>query len=101
MCVCVCVEIKKHILPASKCFRGLKTLLKLYLHPRKTKPLLYKVLIRPVVTYASENWVIAKKGEEARGPLERRIFRSFFGAYKRLVNKEEYITLNYINYVIK
>jgi hypothetical protein len=58
------VEIKKHLPSASKCFHGLKRLLKLYLCLRKTKPLLYKVLIRPVVTYASETWVIAKKGEE-------------------------------------
>ena len=78
--MCVCVEIKKHFLSASECLHGLKRLLKLYLHPRKTKPLLYKVLIRPAVTYVSETWVIAKKGKEARGPLDRRIFRSFFGA---------------------
>lgn len=73
----------------------------MYLHPRKTKPLLYKVLIRPLATYASETWVIAKKDEEAHGPLERGVFRSFFGQYKRLVNRGEYITLNYINYMIK
>ena len=75
----MCVEIKKHILSGSECFHGLKRLLKFYLHSRKTKPLLYKVLTRPLVTYASETWVIAKKGEEALGPLERRIYRSFFG----------------------
>jgi hypothetical protein len=76
----MCVEIKKYLLSASKCFHGLKRPLKLYLCLRETKPLLYKVLIRPVVTYASETWVIAKKGEETLGLLERRIFRSFFGA---------------------
>jgi hypothetical protein len=76
----VCVEIKKHTLSVSKCFHGLKRFLKLYLHPTKTKPLLYKLLIRPLVTYVSETWVIAKKGEEAHRPLERGVFRSFYGA---------------------
>ena len=92
----MCVEIKKHILSASECFHGTKRLLKLYLHPKKTKPLLYKVLIRPVVTYASETLVVAKKGEEALGPLERRIYGSFFGPvqetgqYIRIYNTELY-----------
>jgi hypothetical protein len=61
----MCGEIEKHILSANKCFNGLKRLLKSYLLPRKTKLLLYKVLIRPVVTYTSETCVIAKKDEAA------------------------------------
>jgi hypothetical protein len=56
-----CVEIEKHILVATKCFHGLQRLLKSYLLPRKTKLLLYKVLIRPVCTYTSQTWVLAEK----------------------------------------
>jgi hypothetical protein len=97
----VCVEIKKHFLSASECFHGLKRLLKLYLCQRKTKPLLYKVLIRPAVTYASETWVIAKKGKEALVHLREGFLEASLGQYKRLGNREEYITLNYISYVIK
>ena len=42
--------------------------------------LLYKVFIRPVVTYASETWVLTKEDENALSRFERKILRSIFGA---------------------
>jgi hypothetical protein len=46
-------EIKKHILSAYRCFHGLTKLVKSQLISRKTQMDVYKVLVRPVVTYAS------------------------------------------------
>jgi hypothetical protein len=43
---------------------------------------LYKVVVRPVTTYASEIWTLtkAKAEERALGLFERKILRSIFGA---------------------
>jgi hypothetical protein len=41
---------------------------------------LYKVLVRPVATYASETWTLPKTEERALGMFERRNLRSIFGA---------------------
>jgi hypothetical protein len=40
---------------------------------------LYEVLVRPVVTYASETWTLTKADETALGLFERKILRSIFG----------------------
>jgi hypothetical protein len=41
---------------------------------------LYKVLIRPAATYASETWMLTKADERALRLFERKILRSIFGA---------------------
>jgi hypothetical protein len=40
----------------------------------------YKVLVRPVATCASETWTLTKADERALGLFERKILRSIFGA---------------------
>jgi hypothetical protein len=71
------VEIRKRILAANKCFHGLRTHFKSHLISRKTKTLLYKVL---VVTYGSETWMLTKADERSLGIYERKILRCIFGA---------------------
>jgi hypothetical protein len=44
------------------------------------KTLLYKVLVRPVLTYASETWTLSKTDERLLTVFERRILRCIFGA---------------------
>jgi len=85
----------KFILSASKGFRDIS-----YLLSRNNKPLFYKVLIRPVVTFVSETWVRAKKDEETIG-LRVGFLDVSLGQYKRRKNAREDITLKYINYIMK
>jgi hypothetical protein len=82
-------------------FSRSKRFLKTHTISRKIKILLYKVLIRPVVIYASEIWVQAKKDEEALGSLQRKILRCVFGQYQLKVSGEEDKTLKYIKCVMK
>jgi hypothetical protein len=51
-------ETKKGILINNKCFSGLKNQLKSHVLSWKNKIISYKTLIRPVLTYASEIWVL-------------------------------------------
>ena len=46
-------EIQKRTLAANRCFQGLRKHLRSHLTSKNTKTLMYKVLIRPVLTYAS------------------------------------------------
>ena len=47
---------------------------------KNTKILMYKVLIRPVLTYASETWTLSKINGRRLGLFERRVLRCIFGA---------------------
>ena len=42
---------------------------------RATKIMLYKTLIRPVVSYGAEAWTLTKKEEQAELIFERKIVR--------------------------
>ena len=48
--------------------------------------MLYKTLIRPVLTYASETWVLSKTNERQLAVFERKILRKIYGPLMR----EEY-----------
>jgi hypothetical protein len=62
----ISAEIQKHILAANRCFHGLRKHLRSHLtsKKKKTKILTYKLLIRPVLTYASETWALSKINED-------------------------------------
>jgi hypothetical protein len=46
---------------------------------RKTKIMLYKTLIRSVLMYGCETWVLTQKSENALRVFERKILRRIFG----------------------
>jgi hypothetical protein len=46
--------IKMCVLSANRCLHGLRKHLKSQLIPRQTKIMMYKVLVRPVLSYASD-----------------------------------------------
>jgi hypothetical protein len=45
----------------------------------KNKVKLYKTLIRPVLAYGSETWVLSKSDENILGVFERKILRERMG----------------------
>ena len=89
-------EIKRRIVLASRSFYGLRKHLKNRLLSLKTKTLIYKTLILPVLTYASESWSMSRADEELLHVFERRILRTIFGPvcegdlYRRRYNSELY-----------
>jgi len=73
------VEIKKRVLMANKSFNGLKRQFRSQVLSIKNKIKLYKALIRPVLAYGSETWVLSKCDEAVLGVFERKILRAIFG----------------------
>jgi hypothetical protein len=45
----------------------------------KAKLAIYKTIIKPIVTYASETWVCTKKDEALISIWERKVLRKFLG----------------------
>jgi hypothetical protein len=58
---------------------------------------LYKVLLRPVATYASETWTLTKADERALGLFEIKFLRSILGVVQDKGQWEGDITVNYIH----
>jgi hypothetical protein len=72
-------EIQKRILAANRCFHGLRKHIRSQLTSKNTKILMYKVFIRPVLTYASETWTLCKTNERWLSLFERKVLRCIFG----------------------
>jgi hypothetical protein len=77
--LCISNEIKKCVLAANKCPHGLRKHLKSQLISRKTRIMMYKVLVRPVLSYASESWPLSRLDERLLSISERGILRYIFG----------------------
>ena len=89
-------EIRRRSIAANRCFYGLRRFLKSNEIKRDTKLLLYRCLIRPVLTYASETWTMTQTEEKTLALFERKILRSIFGGllengvWRRKTNSELY-----------
>lgn len=75
-------EIVNRIITGNRAYYANRSLLKSKLLTPRTKLILYKTLIRPVVTYASETWTLVNKDISALRIFERRILRRIFGPVK-------------------
>ena len=98
-------EIQKCILAANRCFYGLRKHLRSHFTSKNTKILMYKVLIRHVLTYASETWTLSKANEQRLSLFERKVLRCIFGVkqeneiWQKRYNYELYEIFNDSNIV--
>jgi hypothetical protein len=90
----VSLEIQRRIQTANRCFFGLrKHLQSSHLSPQ-TKFTIHKTLIRPVLLYGSETWVLTKRKENQLLVFERKVLRTIcgpkikHGIYRRRYNHE-------------
>lgn len=72
-------EISRRIQSANRCYYGLQKQIKSRLLSRGTKCRLYKTLIKPVLTYASETWPLSERDKFRLAAFERKILRRIFG----------------------
>ena len=72
-------EIRRPILAGSRTYFAAISLFRSRLLSRATKIVLYKTLIRPVVSCGAEAWMLTKKEEQALLIFERKIFRRIYG----------------------
>jgi hypothetical protein len=74
------IEIKARIAVGSRGYYALQPLLRSKLISRALKLPLYKVVIRPTVTYASETWCLTQAAGDVLRVCERKVLRKIFGA---------------------
>jgi hypothetical protein len=72
-------EIKTRIIAANRSYHGLLKSKYITWH---LKIRLYKTLIRPVIAYGSETWVMNKCDENIINIFERKILKKIFGAVR-------------------
>jgi hypothetical protein len=89
-------EIGARLVAANRAYFGLLGHFKSRLLSRQTKLNIYKTLVRPVLTYASETWAIAKTEERLLELFERKILRRILGPicengeWRKRFNRELY-----------
>jgi hypothetical protein len=90
----VSLELQRRIQSANRYFFGLRKHLQSSLISRQTKFTIHKTLIRPVLLYGSETWVLTKREENQLLVFERKVLRTICcpkvenGVYRRRYNHE-------------
>jgi hypothetical protein len=72
-------EINNRIALANRSYFGLVNILKAKNINRKYKVIIYRTLIKPVLMYGAETWVLSKADELRLGVFERKILRRIYG----------------------
>jgi len=86
-------------------FHVLRKHLRSHVTSKNTKILMYKLLIRPVLTYASETWALSKTNERRLSPFGRKVLQCIFGVkqengtWRKRYNCELYEIFNEPNIV--
>jgi hypothetical protein len=102
----VSLEIQRRIQTENNCFFGLRKHLQSSYLSRQTKFTIHKTLIRLVLLYGSETWVLTNREENQLLVFERKVFRTICGpkiengVYRRRYNHEldkEFDSLNALN----
>jgi hypothetical protein len=75
----VSLEIQRAIQTANRYFFGLREHMQLSHLSCQTKFTIHKTLIRPVLLYGSETWVLTKREENQLLVFERKVFRTICG----------------------
>jgi len=89
-------EINNRITLAKRSYFRLVNILKAKNINRKYKVIIYKTLIKPVLMYGAETWVLSKADELRLGVFERKILRRIYGpicegaAWRSRYNEELY-----------
>jgi hypothetical protein len=73
------IEIQRRLKLTNKAYFSLLAVMRCEDIHKKTKVMLYKTLIRTVLTYGSETWMLSKKSENTLSTLERKILRRIYG----------------------
>jgi hypothetical protein len=61
---------------------------------RNTKIIIYKTLIRPIITYGAEAWTMSSETGKQQAVFERKVLRKTLGAIKSTIAGEDDITMN-------
>jgi hypothetical protein len=75
-------EIKERLIAGNRAFYANQKMFQHKLLSKKSKLKLYWTLIRPVVTYACETWVLKENSIQKHMIFERKILRKTFGPTK-------------------
>ena len=75
----VSLEVQRRIQTANRCFFGLCKQLQSRHLSRATKYTIYKTLIRPVLLYGNETWVLTRREENQLLVFERKVLRTICG----------------------
>jgi hypothetical protein len=73
------VKINNRITLANRNYFGLVNILKAKNIKRKYKVIIYKTLVKPVLMYGLETWVLSKADKLRLGVFERKILRRIYG----------------------
>jgi hypothetical protein len=86
-------EITNYLIATNRSYFGLKVNLRQLLS-RKAKILIHKTLVRPVLTYASETWIMTRNGERRLSIFKRKILHRIYspiserGQWQKRHNRE-------------
>jgi sorting nexin-29 len=75
----ISAEINNRITLANRSYFGMVNMLKAKNINRKHEVIIYKTLIKPVLMYGKETWVLSKADESHLGFFERKILRRIYG----------------------
>ena len=87
--------IAERIAKVDKAYYANAKLIKQKFLKKNTKIEIYKMMIRPVVTYSSETWTLTTKDENNLRIFERQILRKIFGPVNHQATNVIYIWSTY------